>query len=129
MKIEMTFPGNKRVDAHFNGFTVHTDQPNSAGGDDSAPSPFDLFLASIGTCAGVYVLNFCAERGIDTEGLGLELHPRMNPESRMIDKITIRINLPQGFPDKYKETVRKVANLCAVKKHILNPPEFEILAK
>jgi len=129
MKIEMTFPGNKRVDAHFNGFTVHTDQPKSAGGDDSAPAPFDLFLASIGTCAGIYVLNFCSERGISSEGLGLELHTRFNPESRMIDKMTIQINLPPGFPDKYRETVKKVANLCAVKKHILNPPEFEILAK
>ncbi len=74
-------------------------------------------------------MNFCSERGISSEGLGLELHTRFNPESRMIDKMTIQINLPPGFPDKYRETVKKVANLCAVKKHILNPPEFEILAK
>ena len=63
MEIIIDFPGGAKVDAHFSGFTVKTDQSPKGGGEGSAPSPFSLFLASIGTCAGIYVLGFCRQRG------------------------------------------------------------------
>ena len=66
MEMEVFFPGGKKVNSTYNGFTVKTDQPKNEGGDGTAPEPYDLFLASIGTCAGVYVVYFCQERGIDT---------------------------------------------------------------
>ena len=59
MEMVIDFPGGKRVDAHYGDFTVKTDQPASGGGDGSAATPFALFLSSMGTCAGIYVLGFC----------------------------------------------------------------------
>jgi hypothetical protein len=58
------FPGGARVDAHFGGFVVPTDQPPAGGGQGSAPTPFATFLSAIGTCSGIYVLGFCHQRGI-----------------------------------------------------------------
>lgn len=124
--MDVIFPGGKQVDALFRGFTIQTDQDRESGGTASAPEPFDLFLASIGTCAGIYALNFCSERGIASDGLKLHLTIRRNPEERRVDKIAIEIILPTGFPDKYKRAITKAAGLCSVKKHMLNPPEFEI---
>ncbi|MDX9940884.1 MAG: OsmC family protein [Bacteroidales bacterium] len=115
---------NQRVEAHYKGFVIQTDQPITAGGDNSAPAPFDLFLASIGTCAGYYVKAFCNQRGIPTDGITLVQKTNHNKETRMIASIEINIHLPKDFPDRYRESVIKAANACAVKKHIANAPEF-----
>ncbi len=58
MTMEIVFPGNKKVNARYRGFTIETDQAREEGGDGSAPEPFDLFLSSMGTCAGIYVVYF-----------------------------------------------------------------------
>ncbi len=124
--LTVSFPGGKRVAADFNGFTIHTDQPPQAGGEGSAPPPFDLFLASIATCAGFYVKSFCDSRAIGTDGLGLEMRIEPDSANHRIGKLVLEIRLPAGFPEKHREAVVRAADLCAVKKQIHNPPEFEI---
>jgi putative redox protein len=120
------FPGGKRVDAEYGGITVRTDQPIEGGGEGSAPAPFDLFLASIATCAGIYVKGFCDSRGIATEGLRLEMRIEREAQSHRIGKLALDIQLPPGFPERHRQAVARAADLCAVKKHILEPPAFEI---
>ena len=125
----VTFPGGKRAEAVCGGFVVRTDQPEQKGGDGSAPSPFDLFLASIATCAGVYVKGYCDARGIETRGLGLEMRVERDAEGRMVERLVLEIRLPEGFPPKHREGVLRAAELCAVKKHLLHPPAVEIHAE
>jgi ribosomal protein S12 methylthiotransferase accessory factor len=122
MEMIIDFPGGSKVDAHFGPFTVQTDQPPVS----SAPAPFDLFLSSIGTCAGIYVLGFCRQRGLPTEGLKIVQKVFRDPADRMVDRIELEIQLPAGFPEKYREAVIHSAELCAVKKHLERPPHFEI---
>ena len=127
MDMRITFPGKKRVDAQYKGFEIRTDQPASGGGDGSAPAPFDLFLASLGTCAGIYVLGFCQERNIPTKDIHLELRTKKDSQKKMIGKVMIEIILPAEFPERYLSAVRQAASLCAVKKHMQDPPDFEII--
>jgi len=124
----MTFPGGKRVQAEYKGFKIMTDQPVYAGGEGSAPASFDLFLASIGTCAAYYVMAFCQKRGIPTDKVSVVLTTEKNPESRMIEKIFIEIRLPQDFPPRYKKAVIRSVHSCAVEAHILKAPSFEVKA-
>lgn len=124
--IHVSFPGGKRVDAHYDDRVVQTDQSVQNGGEGSAPEPFDLFFVSMATCVGIYVLEFCTARNLDTTGLGVRLISKKNPERKRYDQIQIRIILPKGFPDKYRNAIQRTADLCTVKKHILEPPEFEI---
>lgn len=126
MDIVVTFPGNKKVDAEYKGFTIHTDQPVHAGGDGSAPAPFDLFLASIATCGGIYIVNFLERHRMPLEGIRLIQRTEKNPETRMISKITIDIELPPDFPERYKGSLIKSVDLCSVKKHMVDAPEFEL---
>jgi putative redox protein len=126
MELTVTFPGKKRVDASFKGFTIKTDQPVTNGGDGTAPSPFDLFLASIGACAGIYVVDFCTNRGISLENVRIVQTMERDPETHMITSLTLRIELPKDFPDKYKDSLIRAVDLCTVKKHIMNPPKFTI---
>jgi len=122
------FPGGKRVDAEYGGYTIRTDQPPRDGGEGSAPPPFDLFLASIATCAGIYVKGYCDSRSIATEGLGLEMQIEREPEKHRVVRLVLEIKLPAGFPEKHRDAVIRAADLCAVKKHMLSPPAFEIRA-
>jgi putative redox protein len=122
MEMMIDFPGGSRVDAHFEQFTVATDQPPTA----CAPSPFELFLSSIGTCAGIYVLGFCRQRNLPTEGMKILQHVSRSAATGMVDNISLEIMLPEGFPEKYRESLIRAAELCAVKKHIEKPPKFEI---
>jgi putative redox protein len=129
LEMNITFPGGKRVDAELMGQVVRTDQSKQGGGEGSAPEPYTHFLASIGTCAGIYVLGFCQARGIPTDGLRLVQRIGFDQVTGRLSKIAIEILLPPGFPEKYIEPVRRAADVCGVKKAILAPPEFEITAK
>jgi putative redox protein len=124
MEMVIDFPGGSRVDAHFGAFTVHTDQPPEA----SAPTPFATFLASIGTCAGIYVLGFCRQRGIPTEGIRLIERLEVDRLTGMVTKVLLDIQVPPRFPDKYKPALIRSAEQCAVKKHFEHPPKFQIAA-
>jgi len=123
------FPGGARVDAHFGPYTVKTDQPPAGGGEGSAPAPFSLFLASIGTCAGIYVLGFCRQRGLPTENIKIVQRVHSNPMSGMVERIDLEIQVPPDFPQKYYDSLIRSAELCAVKKHLENPPVFEVTTK
>jgi putative redox protein len=125
MEMMIDFPGGSRVDAHFGPFTVATDQPPVA----SAPSPFEIFLASIGTCAGIYVLGFCKKRNLPTDGIHIVERVNHSPSTGMVETIGLEIQVPAGFPEKYHDSLIHSADLCAVKKHLEKPPRFDITTK
>ncbi len=126
MEMVINFPGGARVDATFGPFNIATDQPPAGGGQGSAPTPFALFLSSIGTCAGIYVLGFCNQRGLPTDGIRIVQRVNKNPASGMVDSIDLDIQVPESFPEKYRESLVRSANLCAVKKHMEQPPVFNV---
>ena len=127
MEMVIRFPGKKKVSAEFDGFTVLTDQPTEAGGDGSAPAPFDLFFASLGTCAGIFVLSFCQKRGIDRR-------PRDPPDAdgtrpSIWSPRSFSRSPPGGFPEKYRDSLIRSVELCTVKRHLQTPPRFEVLLR
>ncbi len=126
MNMEIYFPGGKKVDAIYKGFTIKTDQPKDEGGEGTAPEPFSLFLASIGTCTGIYVLSFCQQRNIPADGLKMILKFNKNNKTNLINNISIKIHIPKNFPDNYKNAIIKTASLCTVKKHLDTPPLIDI---
>jgi len=126
MEMEISFPGGARVDARFGPYIVKTDQPPIGGGDGSAPTPFATFLASVGTCAGIYVLDFLRQRGISTEGVRLIQRVSADPSSGMVREIELEIQLPPHIPPQYREALVRAAELCAIKKHFERPPRFAI---
>jgi ribosomal protein S12 methylthiotransferase accessory factor len=123
MQMTIDFPGGARVDASFGPFTVATDQPPNA----SAPAPFALFLASIGTCAGIFVLDFLRQRNLSTDGLRL-VERVVKGADGMVARIDIDVQLPEGFPEKYREAVVRAADQCTVKKHLVRPPDIVVRA-
>lgn len=130
MEIKISFPGGKKVNAEFmDGMVIETDQPVKQGGEGSAPAPYALFLASIGTCAGIFILGFCKERGIPYEDITISQRLEYDKTpfgSIKLVRMVLDINVPKDFPEKYHKAIIKVANQCAVKKTIMDPPEFQV---
>ncbi|MES9811693.1 MAG: OsmC family protein [Candidatus Thiodiazotropha sp.] len=122
--IQVSFTGGKRIQAKIGDYTIETDQPLKYGGDASAPAPFDLFLASLATCAGIYAWNFCESRKLSTEGMDLRMDCVNDEKKKMIVKVTFRLTLPDGFPEKYRSGIVRAMELCAVKRHMMDTPEF-----
>ncbi len=129
MEMMIDFPGGTRVDAHFGSFTVHTDQPVQRGGENSAPTPFALFLAAIGTCAGFYVHSFCAQRDIATSGIRIIQKTEEDVATKLVKKISLAIEVPADFPSQYVGALVKAAAQCTVKKHLEHAPEIEVAAR
>jgi len=127
--MQIQFTGNKRVCSSYKGFTIETDQPPSEGGDGSAPEPFDLFLSSIGTCAGIYIVYFCESRSIPMDGISMTLRFERNDQTHLMEKIRIDIQLPPEFPDKYRKAVIRAAEMCTVKRTLAAPPEIIVSAE
>jgi len=125
--MEITFDGGKVITAHSHGHIIKTDQPVISGGQNTAPSPFELFLASIGTCAGIYVKSFCDNRKIPTDNIKIIQTSEYDKETGLPVNIKLDIKLPAEFPEKYKDAVISVAELCKVKKTIAAQPVFEII--
>jgi ribosomal protein S12 methylthiotransferase accessory factor len=107
MDIDVTFPGGKRVDAEIGGTLVHTDQPAELGGEASAPAPYDLVLASLATCAGIYALGFCQARSLPTEGLRLRQHVEFDPSTHLATEVRLEVTPPVGFPEKYRPALER----------------------
>lgn len=127
MNMKITFAGGVKVDARFQDHTVHTDQPIAEGGAGSAPAPFDLFLASLGTCTGYYVLKFCQKNSLPTKEITLALRDERNPDNHSLERIHIDIRVPNDFPEKYRKALVRSAELCTVKRTLENPPKFDII--
>lgn len=126
MDIQVTFPGGKRVDAQVGDFTVRTDQPVEDGGEASAPAPFSLFLASLATCAGLYVVGFCQARGIPTENVRLTQRTEKDPKSGRLLRVSLDVHVPSEFPSHYRDAIARAAGACKVKKTLADPPQIEV---
>lgn len=121
--IVVTLSGGRRIDATIGHHVLRTDQPVDNGGEDTAPSPFELFLASIGTCAGIFVQGFCAARAIPFEGIRILERPKYD-ETRTMVAVELELELPPGFPERYRDALLKVIDGCSVKRAIAAQPKF-----
>ena len=115
---KITFPGNKRVDVTFDKFKIKTDQASENGGDESAPEPFDVFISSIGTCAGIYAKSFCDVRKLSTENMYILVNIDRKEGQKLIKMIDITLHVDQQFPEKYIKAVIKAMDTCAVKNQL-----------
>lgn len=119
--IVFTFPGGTRVEGHVDQFTIATEQPPDA----TAPSPFTLFLTSIGACAAYYVQSFCRKRDIPINDIRV-IQRNDVAASGMVERITLEVELPDDFPARYRDAVLRSAEQCTVKRHLEHPPTVTI---
>lgn len=130
MEINISFLGNQKINANFDGLNVIADQPVSNKGEGLFPSPFDYFLASLGLCAGYFVKAYCDSRDISMEGIKIVQNNLKNdPENKYKQKFVLNVTLPDTISEKDKLGILRAIEGCSVKKAINSLPEFEVKLK
>lgn len=123
--MKITFEGNKKVNVRVKDFDIRTDQAISQGGEASAPTSIDLFLASLGSCSGVFVLNFLKKHNLP-ETVYLTLDPVWDIQEYVIEKVVVTIHIPKDFPEGYDNALVEVAKRCLVARHVSIKHEIQI---
>lgn len=126
MEMEIGFQGGQKVEAQLKGTTITLDSDKE---NEPVIEPLDLFFVSLGICVGKYVMEFCRTRDIPYEESKVLLITQWDEGKKMHTQVLIQVQLQQEFPEKYKKALIKAVDLCSVKKHILNPPVFEVEAQ
>ncbi|MFN2280416.1 MAG: OsmC family protein [Anaerolineales bacterium] len=121
--MKIYFPGGRRINAEYKGYTIETDQSTRSGGEGLHPNPLDLFKASLGTCIGYYVMCFCLEREIPLDWVHLEVDFQ---EDGVIETVGVQIVVDPQFPEKYLCPIVKATESCKIKKQLIHPPAYEI---
>lgn len=126
MQINIRFLDNLKLEAHFDDYTLITDQPIRYKGNGTAPSPFDYFLASSAMCAAYFVKVYCIARNIPTEDIRLTQNNIVDPENRYKQIFNIQVELPESISEHDREGILKSIDRCTVKKVIQQSPEFNV---
>ena len=124
--VKVTWDGGVRFTADVRGHKVHVDQPLQGGGEDSAPGPLDLLPASLGTCVAYFVQQFLVTRGVDPTGLEVAVEVMGAPNPHRIGRFDVRVQVPAGMPERYREAVARVAETCTVHHTLSHTPEIAV---
>lgn len=120
------YAGGMKLIARHRGLEVATDQVRDQGGDDTALTPTELFIAALGTCAGVYVLNFAKRHDLPVEGLRIEVDYSYAERPRRVGSVQIRVRMPQPVGEQEGVALQRVAEQCLVHNSLRQPPEVTI---
>lgn len=123
-EVIMSFPGGRKVVAQVGGHTLLTDQPVEQGGENAGPSPYSLFIASIGACAGFYALTFFQKRELNLEGLQVIARPRSSEGT--LSEVELEVQVPADFPEKYRGALLRSIEQCSVKRAIQAQPDIRV---
>ena len=129
MRLEVTLEGGFNFKAVCHGHEVFTDQHLADGGTEKAMTPAELFVASLGTCIGVFALRFCKRHNLPSEGLGVSLDWEVVQNPSRIGSIKAEIHYPHDIPADQKKGLLRMAEACFVHETILHKPEITVELK
>ena len=97
--------GGDKFDINIRGHIITVDQPVKDGGDDTAPTPTELFIASLASCVAFYARRYLARHNLPTEGLAVEATFEMGSRPARVSGINVRLIVPDGVPAERREAV------------------------
>jgi putative redox protein len=114
-----------RFEAEARGHRVLCDQPAHNNGADTAMTPPEFLLTSLGTCAAYYALQYLKARSLPVEGLTVEVTAGKETGPARLGSFRIEIHVPGLEDERHKEGVIRAAKSCLVHNTLLNAPAIE----
>lgn len=124
--VRVTPLGGDRFEIGMRQHRVQVDQPVADGGEDSGPTPTELFVASLAGCVGFYARRYLARHDLPTEGLGVEARYTMANRPARVAAIEVTIELPTAVPEASRAALLAVVNHCTVHNTLRDPPAVNI---
>ncbi|HEY5181974.1 MAG TPA: OsmC family protein [Dermatophilaceae bacterium] len=118
--------GGDQFDINVRGHVVRVDQPVKDGGDDTAPTPTELFIASLASCVAFYARRYLARHDLPTDGLAVEATFEMGARPARVAGIDLRLIVPGGVPAERLDALLAVATHCTVHNTLNSTPEVSV---
>jgi uncharacterized OsmC-like protein len=122
----INYQGGFKLHAETRGHKLVSDQPLEKRGEDSGPTPPELFIFSLGACIGVYARFFAERHNISLEGMNIEMEWEKAENPSRIGAIRARIIIPGGVPERFRSPLLKSACSCLIHNTITHSAEIEI---
>lgn len=119
--------GGDKFDIAIRNHVVSVDQPVELRGEDSAPTPTELFIASLASCVAFYARRYLARHQLSSDGLVVEAQFTLATKPSRVGRIDISLQLPEGFPAERRDALLAVATHCTVHNSLETVPEVEIV--
>ncbi|MBK8047581.1 MAG: OsmC family protein [Anaerolineales bacterium] len=128
-KITTFYKGDMLFESKLGNHSILIDVPANMGGSDRAPTPPELFVASLGSCVGAFVAHYCNNAGIDTRDMSVDVSFDKVEDPTRLTNVKITVKMPHGACGRRKEALRRVAEHCPVHETIntIEGVEFELL--
>ena len=115
-----------RFSIGIRGHVLHVDQPESDGGTDTAPTPTELFVASLASCVALYARRYLQRHDLPEDGLAVTAHAEFGAKPARVATITVSLTLPEQVPQDKRAALLAVASHCTVHNTLENPPQVSI---
>jgi uncharacterized OsmC-like protein len=125
-RVRVDYEGGDRFRIAVRQHTVTVDQPASDGGEDTAPTPTELFIASLASCVAFYARRFAARHGIPTDGLAVTAEFSMASHPARVGEITLQLHVPVELSPEQQASILAVTSHCTVHSTLMQPPEVRI---
>ncbi len=128
-KITTYYKGDMLFESKLGNHNILIDVPTSMGGSDRAPTPPELFVASLGSCVGAFVVQYCNKAAIDARDMTVDVSFDKVDEPTRLTNVKVTVKMPHGACGRRKEALRRVAEHCPVHETIntMEDVEFELL--
>jgi putative redox protein len=125
--MDVRFVAGEAYEVMVRGHRVVVDQPADVGGQDSAPTPTELFVASLATCVAFYAGRFLTRHGYSREGLAVSAGYEMaGDRPARVSNIRLMVRVPACLPPQRWAALRAVASHCTVHNSLTDPPSVSI---
>jgi uncharacterized OsmC-like protein len=124
--IQVDHRADDRFRIRIRDHVLSVDQPVDAGGGDTAPTPTEIFVASLTACVAFYARRYLHRHHLDTTGLTVEASFRLADKPTRVDRIDLTIRLTANLPPARRDALLAVARHCTVHNSITSPPDISI---
>lgn len=125
--LEVGYLDGEAYEIVVRGHRIVVDQPEDLGGQDTAPTPTELFVASLASCVAFYAGRYLTRHGYDRTGLAVSAgYDLATDRPARVRSVTMSVKVPTGLPESRRPALEAVARRCTVHNSLHNPPEVQI---
>lgn len=123
--ITVTYVGRDRLRVETRGHIAYADQPVEDGGEDTAPTPTEMFVAGLATCVAFYAERFLRRNGMSTDRLRVTCDYRWAENPHRVGDIEVSVAAP-GLTAAKRDAFSRVIEHCTVHNSLLHPPDVHL---
>jgi putative redox protein len=126
MEVKVSHLGQVRFSIQSRSHSILCDQPTDNGGEDTAMTPPELMLASLGSCAAFYAVQYLKTRNLADSGVEVSVTAEKMKSPARLGNFKIHVEYPVTLDQDHQEGLMRSVKHCLIHNTLLVPPEINI---